>query len=33
VSRWRLGWWGIALVVAMALSWIYKLALVREWIG
>lgn len=33
VSRWRLGWFGIVLVAVMALSWLYKLALVREWIG
>lgn len=33
LSRWRVGWWGIALAALMLLSWIYKLALVRHWIG
>lgn len=33
LSRLRLGWWGIALVAVMVLSWGYKLALVRQWIG
>jgi Protein of unknown function (DUF2752) len=32
LSRWRVGWWGIALVAVMVLSWGYKLALVRHWI-
>jgi hypothetical protein len=33
IACWRLGWWGTALVVVMALSWAYKLALVRHWIA
>ncbi|MBL8859726.1 MAG: DUF2752 domain-containing protein [Planctomycetes bacterium] len=33
VSRWRLGRLGIALIVIMVASWIYKFALVRHWIG
>ncbi|MDZ4773604.1 MAG: DUF2752 domain-containing protein [Planctomycetota bacterium] len=33
VSRWRMGRLGVALVAVMALSWLFKLALVREWIG
>jgi hypothetical protein len=33
VGKWRIGWWGIALVAVMALSWLYKTAVVRHWLG